>query len=70
VESAAAQLLDRKGQPLPIPVTTGQREDGARRFVTAELALAPLAPADYVIEVSVRRGDKTEKALTAFRIVP
>jgi VWFA-related protein len=70
VESVAAQLLDRKGQPLSVPVTTGQREDGGQRFVTAELALAPLAPADYVIEVSVRRGDKTEKALTALRIVP
>jgi VWFA-related protein len=70
VESVTAQLLDRKGQPLPVPVTTGQHEEEGRRFVTAELALAPLALSDYVIEVSVRRGDKTDKVLTAIRIVP
>ena len=69
-DSAAAQLLDRKGQTLPIPVTSAQRDDGARRFLTAEVTLAPLAPADYLVEVSVRRGEKTEKVLTAFRIVP
>ena len=70
LEAPAAQLLDRKGQPLPIPVTAGLREDGAARFATAEVVLAPLAPADYLIEVTVRRGEKTEKVMTAFRIVP
>jgi VWFA-related protein len=70
IESNAAQLLDRKGQPLPLPVTAAQREEGAQRFATAELALAPLAPGDYLIEVSVRRGEKTDKVLVAFRIVP
>ncbi len=70
VDSVAGRLLDRKGQTLPIPVTTGQREDGARRFLTAEVMLAPLAPADYLVEVSVRRAEKTEKVVTAFRIVP
>jgi VWFA-related protein len=69
-ESVTAQLLDRRGQSLPIPVTTGQRDDGARRFVTAEITLAPLAPGDYLIEVSVRRGERTVKVVTAFRIVP
>jgi len=69
-DSIAAQLLDRNGKALPIPVTTGQRDDGARRFLTAEVTLAPLAPADYLVEVSVRRGEKTEKVLAAFRIVP
>ena len=69
-DSVEARLLDRKGQALPIPVTTGQRDEGGRRFVTAEVVVAPLAPADYLVEVSVRRGEKTEKVLTAFRIVP
>jgi hypothetical protein len=70
LEAPTARLLDRRGQPLPIPVTAGQREDGAARFATAEVVLAPLAPADYLIEVSVRRGEQTEKVVTAFRIVP
>ncbi len=70
VDAAGAQLLDRKGKVLAIPVTAGQREDAGRRFVSVELAVAPLAAGDYVIEVSARRGERTEKILTAFRIVP
>jgi hypothetical protein len=69
-ESVAAQLLDRRGQMLPLPVTAAQREEAGQRFATAELTLAPLAPGDYLIEVAVRRGDRTEKVLVAFRIVP
>jgi VWFA-related protein len=70
VEAVTARLLDRRGQPMAIPVTAGQREDGAIAFATAEVMLTPLAPADYLVEVAVRRGDVTEKVLTAFRIVP
>ena len=70
IESLTAQLLDRKGQPLPVPVAAAQREEEGLRFATAELALAPLAPGDYLLEVAVRRGDRTEKVLVAFRIVP
>jgi VWFA-related protein len=68
-ELISARLLDRKGQPLSIPVTTGQRDEGGLRFASAEIALAPLALGDYLIEVSARRGDREEKVLTAFRIV-
>jgi VWFA-related protein len=70
LESLAARLLDRRGQPLPVPVQVGQREDAGACFATAEVTLAPLAPGDYVLEVSARRGEKVEKSLTAFRIVP
>ena len=70
VDAVAAQLLDRKGQPLPVPVTAAQREEAGQRSATAELTLAPLGPGDYLIEMAVRRGDKTEKVLTAIRIVP
>jgi VWFA-related protein len=70
VDSASARLLDRKGQTLPIPVTAGQREDGGVQYATAEITLAPLAPGDFIVELSVRRGDKTERALAAFRMVP
>jgi VWFA-related protein len=70
VDSVTAQLLDRKGQPLPIPATTARREDEGRPVAVAEFTLAPLAQGDYVIELAVRRGDKTEKVLTAIRIVP
>lgn len=40
------------------------------RFASADLALAPLGPGDYLIELSVRRGQRTDRVLAAFRIVP
>jgi hypothetical protein len=51
-----ARLLDRAGQPLQVPVTIGERADADanQRWVTADLSLAPLAPADYVVELVVR----------------
>lgn len=70
VESVAARLLDRKGQALQVPVGAALREDAGVRFATAELALAPMAAADYLIELSVKAADKTEKVLYAVRIVP
>jgi len=64
---AAARLLDRTGKPLPIPVTAAQREapDGSR-WTTAQLALTPLAPGDYLIEIK----RSTARTLVAFRVVP
>ena len=63
----AARLLDRNGKELAVPVTAAVREDAdGSRWHTAQLALAPLAPADYVIEVTA--GSK--KTIAAFRVVP
>lgn len=65
-----ARLLDRKGQPRDLPLTVSQKDDQGARFAVAELTLAPLAPGDYLIEVSANRGGKQEKTFAAFRIVP
>ena len=70
VDAIAARLLDRRGQPLPVPVATSQRDEGGVRLATAEVTLAPLALGDYLVEVSTRRGDRQEKVLAAIRIVP
>src|SRR6185503_17501324 len=49
----SARLLDRNGQPLAVPVTAAVRDDAdGSRWHTAQLSLAPLAPADYVIELT------------------
>ena len=48
-----AALLDRAGAPLPLPVTTTTRADGAITWATAEVSLAPLAHGDYVIKLTV-----------------
>jgi VWFA-related protein len=68
--SLTARLLDRKGQLLSIPVTVASREESGFRFASAEVTLAPLAQADYLIEVVTKNGDRSEKMLIAFRVVP
>jgi hypothetical protein len=66
-EAVSARLLDRSGKALSIPVAASVRDDGdGSRWRTARLALAPLAPGDYVIEVV----SGTERTLLAFRVVP
>jgi VWFA-related protein len=66
-DAGTAQVLNRAGQTMPIPVTAAIRDDAdGTRWRTAQLALAPLAPGDYVVEQSAG----VEKTLTAFRILP
>jgi VWFA-related protein len=63
----SARLLDRTGKPLAVPVAAALRDDAdGSRWRTAQLALAPLAPGDYVIEIA--SGD--QRMLSAFRVVP
>ena len=65
--ATGARLLDRTGKPMPVPVASATRNDAdGSRWATAELALAPLATGDYVIEVM---ADPT-RTLVAFRVVP
>jgi VWFA-related protein len=62
-----ARLLDRTGKPLAVPVAAALRDDNdGSRWRTAQLALAPLATGDYVIEIA--SGD--QRMLSAFRVVP
>jgi len=65
---ASARLLDRAGKSLQVPVTMSDRRDesGTFRWVIADATLAPLAPGDYTVEVTV--GDATRQ--TSFRMVP
>jgi VWFA-related protein len=65
-DTGSARLLDRTGKPLTVPVTAAVRDEAdGSRWLTAQLALAPLAPGDYVVELS--EGDK--RMLAAFRVV-
>jgi hypothetical protein len=66
-DAPTARLLDRTGRPLAVPVTAGIRDESdGLRWHTAQLALAPLATGDYVIELAA--GGK--RTLSAFRVVP
>ncbi len=62
----AARVLDRTGKPLAIPFTAGVREDdNGIRWATGQLALAPLAAGDYIIELSLGSA----RTLVGFRVV-
>ena len=64
----SARMLDRFGKPNQVPVAVTERQDTSSEFhwVVAEAVLAPLAPGDYAIEITL--GDA--KQVTAFQLVP
>ena len=66
-----ARLLDRTGKALAIPVTPSPIDevDGSR-WLSTQIALAPLAPGDYVLETMAAQGGTRRRMLTAFRVVP
>ena len=66
-EPATAQVLDRIGQPLPIPMQVGARAgDAGVTWLVADLQLAGLAPGDYT--VAITQAARTQFA--AFRLIP
>jgi VWFA-related protein len=70
-EPPTARLLDRTGKELGVPVTAAVRDDAdGSRWHTAQLTLAPLAPADYVIEIRAGGAGGERRVVAAFRVVP
>lgn len=63
---ASAQMLNRSGEPMQVPVQVSERHEDDVRWIVVDATLSPLAPSDYVIEVT--QGDTTQ--VTAFRMVP
>lgn len=65
------RLLNRTGQEMQVPVTISDSpgEDGAPPQVVAEIALAPLAAGEYVVEITAAAGTKTETLSYAVRVV-
>ena len=70
VDSVTAQLLDRAGKLMAVPLTQSDRQAPSGRWLGSELALAPLAPGDYVIQMEVVAGATRQKVVRAIRIVP
>jgi hypothetical protein len=63
------RLLDRAGQPLAVTVTVTEREASGRTMLDADLALAPLATGDYLIEVIAASGSgPVERRLLAIHV--
>jgi VWFA-related protein len=72
LEQVTGDVLDRNGQPLPLAVEAVRRDDTepSLHWASAELALAPLAPGDYVLRTTVQQGSTRRESLTAFKVVP
>lgn len=68
IDAVEARLLDRKEQPLQVPVTAALREEGGSKLATADLNLAPLSIGEYLIELTARSGETVERKLTAIRV--
>jgi VWFA-related protein len=69
-DAVTAELLDRSGKPLPLPVTASIVDRDFVRWARAELALAPLAAGDYLLRIASKRGNEQVVTLAPFRIIP
>jgi len=69
-DAPTLRLVDRQGRPLgtQLPVTIAERNGG--RVATVTIALANVAPGDYVIEIAASDKTPDQKAYIAFRVVP
>lgn len=63
-----ARLLGRNGQPMAVTVTLTERDVDGRLLLGVDAILAPLAPGDYVIEITGTAGSVTESRLIAIRV--
>ncbi len=69
-EPTTARLLDRTGNPLPLPAVPSERQEGGARVVAADVVLAPLTAGDYLLEIAVGSGASARRTVAAFRIIP
>ncbi len=65
-----AELLDRTGRVLPLAIASSAAEGEGAVWLSGELALAPLAPGDYVLRLTATLGAHTRHALAPFKVVP
>lgn len=63
-----ARLLGRNGQPMAVSLTLSERELNGGWMLGLDALLAPLAPGDYVIELTGSAGGTTETRLIAIRV--
>jgi hypothetical protein len=68
--SPAAELLDRAGNAMAIPVTVTARAADGLNWVAADLPLAPLAAGTYFIRVKPDGAHPEANVVAGFRVVP
>jgi VWFA-related protein len=64
-----ARILDRRMQPLQLPVQIGEKTDEeGQRWLTADATLSALGAGDYAIELGYSAAGTERKVLTAIRV--
>jgi hypothetical protein len=61
-------VLDRRGEPLALAPTATDADRGGERVIAVDVALAPLADGDYLIELVAAQGATSVRRLVAFRV--
>jgi VWFA-related protein len=69
LDARSARLLGRDGSVLAVPVTLTETEVDGVAMLAADLRLAPLAPGDYVVEVTASADGGTLVDLIALRVI-
>ena len=69
LERRDARLLGRNGEPVAVTITLTEIERDGRHVLALDGLLAPLAPGDYVVEVTAAAGGRTETRLVGIRVV-
>jgi len=67
--TATGRVVNRAGQPTQVPVIVTSSRDADGSWIVAELALAPLTPGDYAIELTVD-GGALGPVLVPVRVIP
>jgi hypothetical protein len=66
---SGGRVLDRNGAAIELPVTIAERTDETGQpWLTADVILSPLAPADYIIEMSGTVKGVAQTLLTPIRV--
>ena len=68
LDSYEARFIDWFGLPLRMRVPLQLQPVGSAQQLTTEIALAPMARGDYVLELTSRAGAVTETRLLALRV--
>ena len=68
--TVTADVLDRSGKPMALPVEASTHADGDLTWARAEIAVAPLAPGDYILRFSLTGEGAPIHNLTGFKVVP
>ena len=66
----SVRVVNRSGQPMVVQSTVTERPEGDASRLVVDVVLAPLAPGDYVVEVTVEAAGEARRSLVAFRVVP